>query len=354
MANQVLYGFLDIPDLEKPVNEVGVRVIEYAIQASIDAYNEQMNSIIDMFALRTTQHKTTYKFGASARLQPMDNDGRARKVRGGSKYDIALPIFEAGIAWGANWKTLQKMTAKDVNNQLGILTIADAKWVGDLILGALFTNTNYVFEDEDYGNLTISGLANGDTNVYPRNGIIAPTTDNHYYAQAAGIADVSNPFPIIKAELTEHPENTGQVVHFISESLRASTEALTSFIPIVDNNVNPPTGTQTTFSNAPSLPMGELIGYVPDGGFVYVWSKLPAGYMVALTTTGEKPIAFREETQANLRGFITIGEINHVPFWERQYVRYAGAGGWNRTGAVVSRIGNASYAIPTGYAMPIR
>jgi hypothetical protein len=83
------------------------------------------------------------------------------------------------------------------------------------------------------------------------------------------------------------------------------------------------------------------------------WSILPNNYMIAVTTDGPRPIAMRQETNAQLQGFRLVAERNDHPFYESQWLRIAGFGAWNRVGAAVIRIGNASYAIPTGYSSPI-
>jgi hypothetical protein len=41
------------------------------------------------------------------------------------------------------------------------------------------------------------------------------------------------------------------------------------------------------------------------------------------------------------------------PFFQDNWIRRMGFGGWNRVGAVVMRTGNGSYAVPTNYAVPM-
>jgi hypothetical protein len=61
----------------------------------------------------------------------------------------------------------------------------------------------------------------------------------------------------------------------------------------------------------------------------------------------------RQHPEAQLQGFSQVATREDYPFWEAQYVRWAGFGSWNRVGAAVMRIGNASYAIPSNYSSPM-
>ena len=183
------------------------------------------------------------------------------------------------------------------------------------------------------------------------------TTDTHYLAQANSIGNSSDdPFGAIYAELTEHPENggdTGDVICFVPTGLKASIEALSNFYPLVDNNLQTGSGV-TTLSRVPTIQTpGTLFGYHAEKVFFYEWKSLPAGYLIATTTNAEKPLAMRQHPEPQLRGFSKVAERQDYPFWEAQYVRWAGFGSWNRVGAVVMRIGNGTYAIPSNYTSPM-
>ena len=83
------------------------------------------------------------------------------------------------------------------------------------------------------------------------------------------------------------------------------------------------------------------------------WPSLPSDYTISVTTGGEKPIAMREDVEAELRGFKKVAERNDHPWYESQWLRRAGFGAWNRVGALVYRTNNATYAIPTNYSSPM-
>jgi hypothetical protein len=62
----------------------------------------------------------------------------------------------------------------------------------------------------------------------------------------------------------------------------------------------------------------------------------------------------REHVEAGLRGFNARYQTMEDGSWfTTQYVRAAGFGAWNRVGAVVQRVGNGTYAIPTNFTSPM-
>lgn len=354
MANQVLYGFYSLKDLmTERVTTVSVGTVQTAIDQSVAEHNRTLNAFMALFAMRTTNYKLRYRTAALARSQPLDEYGRARPIKRAGFYDLAWPIQASGNAWGADFIMREKMTVQEANNVLAALLTGDMRWMRDHMLAALFANASWAWADDEYGDLTIYGPANGDSVTYQIvGGADSGTTDNHFLAQASGIADGSNPYPAIYNDLVEHPENGQQVVAFIPSGLVATTEALTNFRGMQDPDVTPGSGTSVlTGSLGVNVP-GKIIGK-SDRVWIAEWDSLPAGYILATTTDGDPALAMREDPETNLQGFTAVAERDDYPFWERQYLRRAGFGAWNRTNAVVYQIGNASYSVPTGYATPL-
>jgi hypothetical protein len=357
MANQLLYGFIQLKDLvARRVTEIGVQVVNVAIDQAVAEHNRQIQAILDLFSIRTTEFKEKFNTPTLARLQPLDENGRARPIKPFGQYGVAYPLQDGGTAWGATYKAREKMTVQDANDITATLTMADVRWLRDHILAALFVNVAWTFPDPEHDNLTIEGLANGDTVKYlVQSGSDSGATDNHYLAQAAAIADGANPFPAIYLELKEHPENDGEVVVFIPTNLKASVTGLTNFYPVQDPNIREGAGV-SVLSGTLGIPLpsgpASLLGYV-DGCWIVEWRSLPDNYMVAITTGGERPLKLREDTVDSLKGFRKVAQRDDHPFYESQYLRIAGFGAFNRVGALVYRIGNASYAIPTNYTSPM-
>lgn len=354
MANAVTYGFQSLENVfDQRVTEIDVRVVESAITQTIAEHNRVMNSLLGLFVRQTTEFKIVYNTLGSARLQPLDADGRALPVRGAASYSRSFPIFRGGHAWGASYEARLRMTVQELNNELERALMADRNFLRDHLLAALFTNVNYTFSDEQHGSLTIQPLANSDSETYwTVGGGSAAAAAEHFLAQAAGIADGSNPYPTIHSLLTSYQDNTGTVIALIPTNLRSDTENLATFHPAPDPRIRLGSATDQMVNPPTVATPGTYIGYV-EGVDVYEWKQLPSSYIVALTEGGEPPIAMREDDILQLRGFQMVAEREDFPWWQRQFRRKAGMGTWNRTGAVIYRIGNASYAIPSNYTAPI-
>lgn len=355
MANQVLYGFTNLKDVfTDRVETVGIPTVNTAIDATIAEHNRQMDALMALFAQPTTEYQIRYKTPQAARLQPLDENGRARPIKALGYYDVAFPIQDAGVAWGQTYKASKKMTVQESNDILNTILTADRRWMRDHVLAALYANTAWTFADEDHGNLSVKGLANSDTDVYLiQGGADAGATDTHYLAQAAAISDAADPFATIYTELTEHPENSGDVIALIPTNLGTSVKSLSGFYPTQDGNLSYGSAA-TLLQRTPGTALpGTLLGYHDAGVYVVEWKSLPSGYIVAAMTGGDRPLAMREESEASLRGFNRVADRNDHPFYESQYLRIAGFGAMNRVGALVYRVGNGAYAVPTGYDSPM-
>ena len=354
MANAIAYGFIGLEAMfDQRVDQVDVAEIDTAITESLAEHERQTNLLLDFFATRTTSYSARYKQGGGGQLQPLDENGRALPVQPLGFYDIAFPIRDAGTAWGANFKARAKLTVGDANRITAQMLAQDSTWLRNQVLGALFNATNLTYTDPDKGALTVKPLANGDTDTYLFNFTTTPTTDTHQLAQAAAVADATDPYPTIEEELTEHVENGGEVLVLISTSMKAGTEGLTSFHKIGDPNIRVGITQDELIGRFGADVPGEIIGYHDSGVWIAEWKSLPSNYYIATMTDGPRPLAMREEPEESLRGFIKVPDprIDH-PFYEQQYVRFAGFGEWNRVGAVVGRVSNGTYAVPTGYQPP--
>jgi hypothetical protein len=355
MSGQVLYGFVNLKDVfTQRIEDVGVQVVNSAIDETITEHNRQLESLMSLFVDATQQYKLRYKTPTAASLQPLDENGRARPIKAVGYYDIAFPLQMGGTAWGQTYYASKKLTVEDANNTMASLVSADKRWMRDRILAALFTNVNYTFDDPEHGSLTIKPLANGDTDSYLISaGSDAGATDTHYLAQAGAILDASDPFPAIYSELTEHPENSGDVVVFVPTSNKAATEALAGFYPMGDPNLRVGANSTVVSGSLGVAIPGTVFGYHEAGVWLAEWKVLPADYLIATTTGGPRPLGMREEPESSLRGFNRVAERNDYPFYESQYLRVAGFGAQNRVGAVVQRVGSGSYSIPANYTAPI-
>lgn len=352
----VLYGFHNLQDLANTrIVDSAIPMVNDAIQAAVAEHNRQMDAMLSLFVTRTTEYKRRYAQVGAARLQPLDDNGRARPIKPSGYYDLAFPLQSGGSAWGANYVTRAKMTVGDAERITAMMLGADFRWVRDHIFGALFATADWTFTDDLYGDLTIKPLANGDSVTYGLySGADAAAADTHQlgFANAIG-AGADNPFPTIYTELMEHSENSGKVIAFIPTGLKATTTALATFNPILTADIRPGSATDVLVGSLDVSVPGTVLGQEDSGVWVVEWPSLPANYIIAVTSEGPRPLAMREDPEPELQGFKKVAERNDHPFYENQFLRRAGFGAWNRVGAVVAEIADSSYDVPTNYSVPM-
>lgn len=350
----VLLGLLNQADIaDQRVTTAGVQVVMSAVDQSVAEHNRQLAALMGLFTVTRTDPQAQFFAAGAARLQPLDENGRARPIKPSGSYTVGFPLHMAGTAWGTNYITSIDMTVGEVANVVSMMLDADSRWMRDHLLAALLyenSTTPWTFTDTRYGALSIYGLANGDTTTYQiLAGADSAATDDHVKG-ATSITEAL--FQDIHDELTEHPENGSDVIAFIPTASRATVEALTNFYPIADSNLQSGSGVTQLVRALNVATPGELIGYVA-GVHVYVWAGMPANYIIGTTVGGTPSLALRQHANAALQGFKQVAERNDYPWYERQYLRMAGFGAWNRVGAIVYRTDNATYAIPTGYTSPM-
>lgn len=350
----VLLGLLNQADLyDARVTTQGVQVVQRSIDESVAEHNRQLNALLALFTTTRTDPQTRYLAAGATRLQPLDENGRARPVKPSGYFTVGFPLHDAGIAWGRNYRTSIKMTVREVANIVAMMQDADSRWMRDHLLAALFyenSTTPWTFTDPQFGSISVYGLANGDTQTFQiLSGSDSSTTDDHVKG-AASITEAV--FQDIHDELVEHPENGPEIIAFIPTASSATVQALTNFYPTPDANLTSGVAvTQFTGVLNATVP-GKLIGYIA-GCKVVEWAGMPSDYILGVAAGGEAPIALRQEPEAELQGFRKVADRNDHPWYEQQYLRVAGFGGWNRVGAIVYRTNNATYAIPTGYSSPM-
>jgi hypothetical protein len=361
MANQNKYGLMQMLDLGEldpnaPASVEDSGLLTSAIRYDAAKHNADVNALLGLFTETTTEYQTEVENQGSGRNQPLTANGRAMPVLPVTPYTIALPLLESGTATGENYLTRQLMTNRALAGRLSQLYRGDYNWVADHILSAFFQNADWSYRDIlGHGALTIKPLANSDAVTYYSQITGATATDTHYLATASAIADNANPYPAIETELIEHPDNSGEVIVFISTTLKATTIALADFYEPTDAAIKLGNATArlTGRLNITLPPTAKVLGKLYSGPWVVEWPRIPSGYAIAITTNGRRPIGRRLVPDTRLQGFGPEGNREDHPFFETQWTRREGYGGLNRAGGVVQLVGNGSYSVPTGYAAPM-
>lgn len=356
------YGFVDLKDLyAQRVSEVGVQRIWDAVRESAGEYSRVANGLLAEFAEMTTVAKEQIELPGDGTLQPLDEHGNPLPVAPSGYYSVAYPIQGAGTAWGTNRVSRELLTVQEAERFTLDAMQRDGDWLIRHMLAGIFDNVAWTFNDKigpngakGLGDITIEPLANGDTVTYKRKGNVAAATDDHYLATASAIADATNPFPTINRELSEHPSNgNGRILVYAASDLIDAISGLSSFVDVDDPDVMVGDDSDRV-SNVPvAAPGDEVIGKVKGTRcWIVEWSGLPATYMIA-KVEGIPLLKMREYPAASLQGFFpefANVDGNHTI---NRMLRYAGFGVSNRVAGLVYRIGNGTYAIPSGYGAPL-
>jgi hypothetical protein len=359
MANANSYGLMDLIDLRllnptDRLQDVNADDLAEAILIDNAQHNADIAAFQRLFSETTTEYIEAVAQGGNARNQPLDEKARSIPMKPAAPYTLYYPLQGSGNAWGETWAARQKMRVRDLANVMNTLYRGDYRWVVDHIFAGLFTDDGWSHTDPIRNtSVTIEGLANGDAFLYGLNSTATAATDTHILAQAAAIADATNPFPTIYTELTEHPQNTGEVIAFMAST--TTTAALAEFnSATIDSDITLGANTDrlTGSLNASLPPYTSLKGKTDSGVWIVEMPALPANYIVAITTDGPRPLARRIDPDFG-DGFLVRGERDNWPLHETQLSRWEGYGGRNRVGAVVYRTGNGSYAVPTNYTSPM-
>lgn len=353
MANQIAYGFVGLEHLfAERLENTNVSVVMTAVEESVNEHNRQAAALLEELSMPTEDYKTRFKQRDSYTLQPLDEYGRPKPLRPAGYYDVAFPIQGGGAAYGFNHISEKLATVADVNRLTIEAMAADADWMKRHLLATIFDETAWAYDDEEHGSLTIQPLANGDSVTYVKKaGAVA--TDDHYLAQAAAIDASNNPFPTIYQELREHPVNgNGPIVAYIPTALKTSVTGLANFVEVGDPDIQQGANDDTIVGRLDRGFGDEVLGKV-DKVWIVEWSLLPDEHMLAVARGAREPVTkMREYPASSLKGFfrkmVMEGNLSTTEFY-----RFAGFGAYNRVGALVYQVGNATYEVPTNYDAPL-
>jgi hypothetical protein len=350
--NTVLYGFRNLGDIyNNTVTNELIPVVTDAIEESRVAHNDEIQAVQSLLVEPTTKFQERFKVASGARLQPLDENGRARVVKPSGYFDVAYPIKKAGIAEGNTFEAGVLQTVADVQATAAEMFIADNNWMMDQVLAAMYNNADWTYVDEKNGSLTIKPIANNDTQVYATNTAAdTGTIQNNLLGTTDAIADATNPLVTAARQLRKFPGDRRRAISLVPSNLIDDVMNLAGFLDSPDPEVRVGANTDVA-AGGPGVPFpGVLRGYDKTSRtWIVEWERLQDDRIFVLPIGGARPIARREYDNPRLQGFVLIGERNDVPYYERQYGRWAGFGARDRSALVGIQVGSASWTIPTGF-----
>lgn len=355
MPNIQTWGFYQLEDrYAQRISEIDSVIIDTAVYQSAMAHTRDMDAMRDTLVMRTEARDGYFELPTSGELQPASENGTPRPTQGYRRINQGYPLYRGMDSFGYNREAYAKTTVGQMDKEVLRIQSKSARWNIRRMLAAIFTNASWTFAEEGRTNLTVRGLATTtDGSIYLNdNGDLA--TFEHYTAQANPIGNATgdNPFAANEAILRQHPANTGVIVHYIGDDLVASARALAGFYPYNPNDGLVTYGDGVDLASdriASYLGFGnQVIGVVGEGVIVSA-ARMPANYLLSTVEGVDALLVMREEPEAVLKGLQVIPHRVDSNFIKWDFYEKAGYAVNNPIGAAVRRIGNGTYAIPTGY-----
>lgn len=331
--------------------EYGLDTIQRVLQADLAAHNAIVNDMLTTLCEPTTERQRIYGTSADGEMVEVDEFGRAptQSPKTGATVGFPLRLFQFPIGWTEKW--MQVHTPADMAQaQLGA-EAAHLRRIQREIKTAIYLSANYTFNDHliDKIDLAVKRFVNADSAAIP-NGPNGETFDGashtHYDANAGLTAAV------LQANIDDVIEHGygGSVLAAINKTNEAAVRLLTGFVAYPDPRLAVPVYSATGIPSQ-KLDISRLdnraIG-VFGGAEVWVKSWAIAGYSFAWDAASpNKPLAFRQRTQAGLQGLRIAATNSAFPLTAQFLEAEFGIGVWTRTNGAVLDFVNGAYTDPT-------
>lgn len=368
MVDMVI-GLHDLNDHAKElVSDVisGVEEFNDRVDTFREAHNAEYRALFETVARYDAQWNMSPVFRfqqpLAAEMQYIDELALERPIKGAGYFDRGLPLRRRGIAKGDTWEARKVKTVAQLNKEFQDVAIADVRAGQRELLRALFYNLGWTYKtpEEPGGEnfpstISIVPLANGDSETYmKRNG--ATGTATMYSGQAAAISDAADPFQAIYDRLaTYSPVSDPRIVSFVGDATnKANITNLTNFYPVQNSRYITYGSDVARVGDGiqENLLFGDtVLGEHASGVTVVHWDSLPDDYIVSINLDAP-PLGVRESMFEALRGLYYVEDTERfgseiLARWRRQI----GVGVVDRTGADILRIGNGTYAVPSGFSV---
>jgi hypothetical protein len=357
-----IYGALNMTDADYAfVNTIGQRVIYDATLAVLGDHNADLAMAEAVFVQGTTADRTIrYKLSGQGFLQKQTSKAPTGMKKPLLGWDVAFPLDEYGTSIGWDRVTLAYATLADYNRALENVKAQDRNTRRRQMFSALFPSAAWTYKDENFPDLTIQPLANGDAVVYPPVvGSYTEATANNYLVSGyigSAITDTSNPIPTIVSQLEQFfgtPTGGSNIAVFCSATDSPYLSALTNFDPVANRFLR--YGANVTVVDPARFPVGlpgRIIGET-DSALIVEWRWIPAGYLIGVHLDAPAPLMRRIDPPATGLGdgLQLILQDMDEPIKSSSWSHRFGYGVGNRLNAVIMQLAApGSYAAPAAYS----
>lgn len=351
--NAITYGFHQLEDVyDQRVSDIEPVRIDTAFRESARRYSEDMDAVMDVLVEDTTERDGAFELPTSGELQPGSENGTPVPTQNYLEILQGYPMWRGMDSIGFNREAWAKTTPADLEKKNLAVQSKMARWRFRRAFGAFFTNASWTFAEKGRTNVTVRGLATTSDGAIFIDDNGDPSVAEHYTGQAGAISNSANPYATNSTILGAHPSNMGQIVSYIPSGLVADTEALAGFYPFDPNKGLVEFGDDVDLAVST---IGQFIGFgnevigVVGDNVIVLSRRLPANYVVSVVLGDSKPLVRRVEPEVALQGlqvteFQVDSNFRKIDFYLKE-----GYAVNNPVAIAVRRIGNGTYAIPTGY-----
>ena len=361
-AGDILTATQDGMDLNTLWNE---------FQASLSVQNERRDRLVRLLTFPTQlAAEPVFQSGAQAEFEDSTEYGlpvgyRPQATQAMLGYDFKWKDLGGYFTW----QFLAEAPASQVQAFNNMAIEADNRTIFKKVMNTIFNNTRRSNKEGNVVYPFYNGQNVDSLDTPPQYGAtVHAAGHNHYLTVGATLepADVEG----MQDHLTHHGYSqqrgntlilmVNQAQGDVMRNWRSTANGGTGRYDFIPSNNTPsfllPVNVRTEGAAPPSTYNGfDVIGAY--GQFTVIQDDyVPASYLVGFATGGEdslpNPIAFREHTQANLRGLRLVkGRTPDYPLIDSVYNRGFGTGVRHRGAAVVAQITAGAYAIPTDYVL---
>jgi hypothetical protein len=356
-----IFGALGLPDTDYAfINTIGQSVVYDATIQVLGDHNADLAASEAVFVEASTwDHTVKYKLPDEGYLQRKGAIAPTRLTKPNGGWNVSFPIEEFGASIGWDRVSLAYATLGQYNLVLEGIKRKDRNTRRFEMLKAIFNNTARTFKDENFPDLTIQPLANGDSTTYPPViGSIAEATANNYLASgyiSSAISDTNDPIPTIVNALEQYlgtPTGGSKIVVFINNAETAAIRSLTNFDSVPNRFVEYGANVSLVpFEKFPAGLPGRVLGET-DSALIVEWRWIPAGYMLGMHLEAPQPLRRRIDPPAVGLGdglMLTTEDVTK-PIRYSEWSHRFGYGCANRLNGVVMQLTTGSYSVPTLYS----
>lgn len=366
-----IFGAYGLADTDYAfINTIGQQVVYDATLQVLGDHNANLAAAESILVAGTTwDHTVRFKLPMEGYLQRKTSASTTMMSKPNAGWDVSFPLEEFGGSIGWDRVALAYMTMGQYDLAIKGILRKDVNTRRKAMLEAIFNNTSRTFKDENFPDLTIQPLANGDAVLYPPViGTTAEATANNYLASgyvSSAISDTNDPIATIVNALEQYlgtPTGGSKIAVFCNNAETPRIQALTNFDAIPNRFVAP--GFNTPLVPWNGVPEsqgryasdtmegwkgpGRILGET-DSALIVEWRWIPSGYLLGVHLEAPPPLRRRiDPPQVGLGdGLMLTTQDMDQPLKHSEWTNRFGYGVENRLNGVVMQLTAGSYTVPT-------